>query len=242
VGWELQKIGKRKTKVLVALLSLSIILSSSLTPMAYGTIEKEYEYSEITLHPLHPHPTLRYRFKVKVIIETENDGTWIPSISEHWYRIDYIITLDYINKTEIESLIFFYHFNHFSIPISGLIYIGFREIKNKTQIMEFPGQTDILSFEITAYPEEFRPRLRINPQFEFNYTLTEDGRSYGKQWYGLEPIYIDKKEPLQVSESPSTIVIGAVIGVIIGVAISTGSVLLGMKIGEKRAEKKKANP
>jgi len=233
VDLKLQKIGKRKIKVLVALLSLSIILSSSLTPMAYGTIEKEYEYSEIKLYP---YPTLLYRFKVKVIIETENDGTWIPSCTEHWYRIDYIITLDYINKTTIESLIFFYHF---SIPISGLTYISFRDIKNKTEVMEYSGQTDMLSFEITAYPQEFIPRLRIRPQFEFNYTFTEDGRSYSTQWCGLEPIYVDKKEPLQVSESPSIVVTGTVIGVIIGVAIGTGSVLLGIKIGEKRAEKKK---
>jgi hypothetical protein len=47
VGLELQKIGKRKTKVLVALLSLSILLSSSLTPMVYGTIEKEYDISVV---------------------------------------------------------------------------------------------------------------------------------------------------------------------------------------------------
>jgi hypothetical protein len=60
-------------------------------------------------------------------------------------------------------------------------------------------------------------------------------------WSGNEPIYIyeyEAPQPLEPLEPLSMIVIG----VAIGVAISTGSVLLGIKIGEKRAEKKKANP
>jgi len=234
VGLKLQKIGKGKTKVLLAFLSLSIILSSFLIQKAYGSMKEDYEYSELSWDG-----NLVYQFKVKVIIETENDGTWIPSVDEHWYHIDYVITLDYINKTRIKSLIFFYHY---SIPISGLQYISFRAIENETEVMEYSGQTGVLSFKITAYPQAFSPRLRIIPQFEFNYTYSETWSSaigpYGKQWRGIEPIYIDKKEPSQVSESLSIVVIGMVIGVGIGM----GSILLGIKIEEKRSKKKKVNP
>jgi hypothetical protein len=232
VGLKLQKIGKRKIKVLVALLSLSIILSSFLTQKAYGTITKEYEYSEIRFDPDTKLFTLLYRFKVKVIIETEADGTWIPSIREHWYRIDFIITLDYVNRSKIESLVFYY-------PRLSLTYYVYKPIRNCTDLMEYSGQVDVLCFKVTAYPQEFNPRLFIKPCFDFNYTYSaEIGRPYSLFWYGEEPIYIDKKESPEALQPFSIAIIGIVIGVVIGM----GSVLLGMKIGEKRAEKKKVNP
>jgi hypothetical protein len=225
VGLELQKIGKRKTKVLVALLSLSILLSSSLTPMAYGTIEKEYEYSYIWFNP--DISTLLFRFKVKVIIETEADGTWIPDI---WYRIDFIISLDYINHSEIKYLIFY------APSLICLTYYAYEPISNRT-CMEYSGQMNFLCFKAKAYPQAFNPRLFIKPSMNINYTYSKTGWSHSLFWCGEEPIYINKKESPEVLQ-PFSVTIGVVIGLVIGV----GSTLLGIKIGEKRAEKKKANP
>jgi hypothetical protein len=98
VGSELQKIGKRRIKFLAVLLSLSIVLSSSLTSMAYGTIEKEYEYF------CRPLDTKLYEFRVKVIIETEKDGTWKSGTE---YEVYFTIILDYINRNFIKSLTFY---------------------------------------------------------------------------------------------------------------------------------------
>jgi hypothetical protein len=100
VGLKLQKIGKRKIKVLVAMLSLLLILSSFLTQRAYGAIEKEYEYSEVI--PIGGE--LLYRFRLKVVIETERDGTWKPGTE---YHVNFIIVLDYINSDRIKSLTFY---------------------------------------------------------------------------------------------------------------------------------------
>jgi hypothetical protein len=84
-------------------------------------------------------------------------------------------------------------------------------------------------------------RKEVYPEIYINITY-KDGHSMQTLWEGRdEPIYIyeyEAPQPLEPLEPLSMIVIG----VAIGVAISTGSVLLGIKIGEKRAEKKKANP
>jgi hypothetical protein len=50
----------------------------------------------------------------------------------------------------------------------------------------------------------------------------------------MEPIYIYMKKPPSDVLQPFSMTIGIVVGVFIGV----GSVLLGIKIREKRAEKK----
>jgi hypothetical protein len=217
VGLKLQKIGKGKTKVLLALFSLSIISSSFLIQKAYGSIKEDYELSVFDWGE-----SLAYRFKVKVIIDSENDGTWIPN---NWYRVDFIITLEYINHSRIESLIFY---DPFLLDCSNRMH------KNVTIIMEWSGQTDVLYFEATSYL--FNPRLITYPNLSFNITYPQ---SRGippatSGWFGREPIYIGKTSQAQALEPflISTAIIGAVIGV--------GSVLLGIKIGEKRAEKKKA--
>jgi hypothetical protein len=104
--------------------------------------------------------------------------------------------------------------------------------------MEYSGQVDVLCFKVTAYPQEFNPRLFIKPCLDFNYTYSKNGWTGSLFWYGEEPIYIDKKESPEALQ-PFLV---AIIGTVIGVVIAMGSVLLGIKIGEKRVEKKKANP
>jgi hypothetical protein len=57
-------------------------------------------------------------------------------------------------------------------------------------------------------------------------------------WSGNEPIYIyEYKAPITPFE-PLLMVTGLAVGVV----ISAASIMLGIKIGEKRAEKKKVNP
>jgi hypothetical protein len=216
VDLKLQKIGKGKMKVLLALFSLSIISSSFLIQKAYGSIKEDYECSTFDLGE-----SLAYRFKVKVIIDSENDGTWIPN---NWYRVDFIITLEYINHSSIESLIFY---DPFLSDCSNRMH------KNVTFVMEGSGQIDELYFEAASY--RFNPRLITYPSLSFNITYPQ---SWGMSpaacgWGGREPIYIGKTSQAQALE-PFLISI-AIIGAVIGV----GSVLLGIKIGEKRVEKKK---
>jgi hypothetical protein len=97
--------------------------------------------------------------------------------------------------------------------------------------MEYSGQVDFLCFKVTAYPQAFNPRLFIKPSLNVNYTYSETGWTGSLFWCGEEPIYINKKESPEALQPFSVAIIGIVIGI--------GSILLGIKIGERRVEKKK---
>jgi hypothetical protein len=219
VGSELQKIGKRRTKFLAVLLSLSIVLSSSLTSMAYGTIEKEYEYF------CRPLDTKLYEFRVKVIIETEKDGTWKSGTE---YEVYFTIILDYIDRNFIESLTFY---------DAQLFGVGEQSSDPSHIVLNYP-ERGVFKLLVRPFIEG---RRRVYPLIYINITYT-DGGGMHTSWDGKnEPIYIyeyEAPQPLEPLEPLSMIVIGVAIGVV----ISTGSILLGIKIGEKRLEKKKANP
>jgi len=208
-------------KMLVALLSLLIILSSSLTPMVYGTIEKEYEYF------CSPLDIKLYEFRVKVVIETEKDGTWKTGTE---YEVYFTIILDYINRSFIASMTFY------DAQLFGVA----EQRSYPPAIMLYWPERRFFKLQVRAFGFT-EGRKGVYPEIYINITY-KDGHSMQTLWEGRdEPIYIyeyEAPQPLEPLEPLSMIVIG----VAIGVAISTGSVLLGIKIGEKRAEKKKANP
>jgi hypothetical protein len=207
-------------------LSLPIILSSFLTQRAYGTITNEYEHSQFD-----DFGRLLFRFKVNVVIETELDGTWIFG---RLYRIDFIITLNYINETRIKGVaVEFYD--------PGFVGLGVGEYKGGYIVYStrlFLDRMGALSFK-TGYIDSAR-HLLTYPRISYNYTEIRLGEEFfhSKSWDGIGPIYINMKESPDVLQPFSVAIIGIAIGVVIGM----GSVLLGIKIGEKRAEKKKVNP
>jgi hypothetical protein len=221
----LQKNGK--SKILVAFLSMAF-LGSFLIELGNASITREYEYDQIGWDG-----NLWFRFKIKAIIETEEDGTWIPS---NWYGIDYIITLEYINRSITESLVFYdAHLVGAWVTNRALL-----AVVNSTEIMRWSGQTGKLSFEASENPVGFDPRCRNSPWLRFNYTFSESF-GYGTQpisawWQGEEHIYIGKTS--QGLEQSSVVVVS----IIVGVAIGVGFVLIGIRIGEKRAEKKTVKP
>ena len=227
MGSELQKIGKRKTKVLAALLSLSILLSSFLIQRAYGTITTEYEKSVDSFG------RVLFRFKLKVVIETEPDGTWIRN---KLYRVDFIISLNFVNESRVKyGEVIFYD--------PGLINLKYPIGMRPNYISLRQDQEGAFIFK-NSY--EYATRLDTYLSIFFNFTeIRPKGEflSWGEYFHSdsycaHEPIYIDVKEPSSESLQPLSLIIGVVIGAVIGV----GSTLLGIKIGEKRAEKKKANP
>jgi hypothetical protein len=223
MGSELQKIGKRRIKFLAVLLSLSIILSSFLIQRAYGTITTEYEQSEFDAFG-----RVLFRFKLKVVIETEPDGTWIRN---KLYRVDFIISLNFVNESRVKyGEVIFYD--------PGLINLHspIGRIPNNISLRHYEGAFRFKN----SY--EYATRLDTYPSIHFNFTeIRPKGEflSWGEYFHsdsycGNEPIYIDVKEPSSESLQPLSLIMGVIIGV--------GSTLLGIKIGEKRAEKKKANP
>jgi hypothetical protein len=98
---------------------------------------------------------------------------------------------------------------------------------------------------------EYATRLDTYPSIQFNFTeirpkgefLSGGEYFHSDSYCENEPIYINVKEPPSESLQPLSLIVGVVIGaVVIGAVIGMGSTLLGIKIREKRAEKKKANP
>jgi hypothetical protein len=216
VGSELQKIGKRRIKFLAVLLSLSTVLSSSLTSMAYGTIEKEYEYF------CRPLDTKLYEFRVKVVIETEKDGTWKTGTE---YEVYFTIILDYIDRNFIKSMTFY---------DAQLFGVGEQSSYPSYITLDYSGRG---VFELLVRPF-IEGRRRLYPRFDINITYTDGVGMYTLWDGGNEPIYIYEYEAPRTLEPSSMMVIGVAIGVV----ISAASIMLGIKIGEKRVEKKKANP
>jgi len=204
-----------------------LFLSLFLIELGNASISREYEYDQIGWDG-----NLWFRFKIKAIIETEEDGTWIPS---NWYGIDYIITLEYINHSITESLVFYdAHLVGASVTDRAL-----PAVVKSTEIMRWSGQTGKLSFEASENPVGSDPRCRNSPWLRFNYTFSESF-GYGTQpisawWQGEEPIYIGRTS--QGLEQSSV----AIIGIVIGVAIGAVSVLLGVKVGEKLKNRKTNN-
>lgn len=223
---------KTKIKVLIALCSLSIILSSLLTQRVYGTIKEEYEYSEVGWGG-----NILYRFKLEVVIETEKDDTWkTPQqlMTEAQYHVNFFIVLDYINHSIIESLTFYN-------PRLSLIYVEQQTLspQNTTSIvLSYPYDTGNFEILVSLYVNwegSYKGKAEVHPTFFINTTwVNHIPKITSEQWIGEKPIYIYEYEPPRVSEQSLI----AVIGVIIGVAIGMGSILLGIKIGEKRAEKR----
>jgi len=226
MGSELQKIGKRKTKVLAALLSLSILLSSFLIQRAYGTITTEYEKSEFDAFG-----RVLFRFKLKVVIETEPDGTWIRN---KLYRVDFIISLNFVNESRVKyGEVIFYD--------PGLINLKYPIGMRPNYISLRQDHEGAFIFR-NSY--EYATRLDTYPSIHFNFTEIRPKGEFLGCWGEYfhsdsycayigenEPIYIDVKEPPSESLQPLSLIVGVVIGV--------GSTLLGIKIGEKRAEKKR---
>lgn len=230
VGSELQKIGKRRIKILAALLSLSIILSSFLTQRAYGTIEKEYEYYEATTLG-----ELLYRFRLKVVIETERDGTWKPGTE---YHVNFIIILDYINSDKIKSLTFYN-------PRLSLLYVEQKLLSPQNPpfiVLSYPyqmGDFELLVRLFVNWEGSYTGRAAVVPTSYINITWINHTPEVDMTvWGGTEPIYIyEYKAPVTPLEPLSMVT-----GLAVGVVISAASIMLGIKIGEKRAEKKKVNP
>lgn len=231
MGLKLQKIGKRKIKVLVAMLSLLLILSSFLTQRAYGAIEKEYEYSEVI--PIGGE--LLYRFRLKVVIETERDGTWKPGTE---YHVNFIIVLDYINSDRIKSLTFYN-------PRLSLLYVEQKLLSPQNPpfiVLSYPYQMGDFELLVKLYDNwegSYTGRAAVAPNSYINITWINHTPEVDMiLWSGNEPIYIYEYEAPRTLEPSSMMVIGVAIGVV----ISAASIMLGIKIGERRVEKKKANP
>jgi hypothetical protein len=229
VGLKLQKI--RKIKVLIISLSLLLILCSFSTQRAYGAIEKEYEYSEVI--PIGGE--LLYRFRLKVVIETERDGTWKPGTE---YHVNFIVILDYINSDRIKSLTFYN-------PRLSLLYVEQKLLSPQNPpfiVLSYPYQMGDFELLVKLYYNwegSYTGRAAVSPNSYINITWINHTPEVDMiRWSGNEPIYIyEYKAPVTPLEPLSMVT-----GLAVGVVISAASIMLGIKIGEKRAEKKKANP
>lgn len=82
------------------LLSLCLVLFFSLIPSANAIIEKEYQ-DEIwsSINPTSS-DYLECLFKVRLLIETDEDGNWTTDSS---YRLYYFLEITYFNETHFEG-------------------------------------------------------------------------------------------------------------------------------------------
>jgi len=146
--------------------------------------------------------------------------------------VDFIITLTYVNNNKLYApKVIFYG------PGLGYAFIaepGFYTDYPINEAEIYLGRVGVLRCYRTSFHET--GWFITFPIINYNFTEIHLGKPVLRSEYRprMEPIYIYMKKPPSDVLQPFSMTIGIVVGVFIGV----GSVLLGIKIREKRAEKK----
>ena len=174
---------------------LILILASFIVPPCQAIIEKDFgEFHEIWFGDE------LFAFKVKVVIETEKDGTWRNNTE---YEVFIITSLTYINRTEISYVTFNETGISDSVEITyeppyyqHLTYAGDRiEIVHRVK-----------SPNATALPflHPSPNRLDLEPHFLYHFQCksSELDGWISMEWSPKEPMYID----VTTSDIPTEII------------------------------------
>jgi len=189
------------TKLLALL--LSVIVFSSAISMVNATITKEYEYTSYS-----GSGAKGFSFRVRIVIETEGDNTWMEDKS---YRIDFTVTLTYLNQsifTPNEFYLLFYSASVFSFQTEKLV--------NSTKVDLWRDGT--LSLKFTNYVNV--ERFQLNPYLQ--YEIHDRNEKLNAWWSSNEPIYIDFKS----SSTPSPSLLSPEL-IFMALGIVLGAVLIG---------------
>jgi hypothetical protein len=161
----------KRVKMLGAFSSI-LILMSFVIPLCQATIIRDFEKC------LWVGDEELFRFKMRVVIETESDGTWRNDTE---YDIWFVFTLMSINRTEVNYI----EFNQ--TEVTGVVSVGECSQSYPPRV-GYPGDTCI--FTLLYCKVMYAPqRLDLRPSFWY-YVYRKDGVFEGK-WFATEPIYID---------------------------------------------------
>ena len=161
-----------------------LILASFIIPSCQASIEKEYEeywYTEFW----EGKEIKFFAFKVKVIIETEIDGTWRNNTE---YEVNLLVTLIYINREYVNYVVVNEtRFNYWVEIVYG--------DPNRSSTLSYVGDSANYLFRIKrtyAYTKEYR--FDLNPSFLFygvKYEPPSPAATSLIRWDSPEPLYID---------------------------------------------------
>jgi len=210
----------RKVKgVIVALLFFVIIILSVLTPTVFGVFIKEFEGRKYTLRGNTADEL--YAFKVKLIIETEDDGTL--RTNKH-YRVYVRVSITFINYNYLKSL----RYGNVTLGWPITFNVVFSDSPEFFDVY-YPG-FDYYGAYFSVVPEkEGRYLLDLPIKMDIAF-VDKDAITYKDVWRAGEPIWITVKSE---NEFALHLTIGTLILVIAAV-----SLLAGIKIGEKLTKKK----
>jgi hypothetical protein len=165
--------------------SCIILIASLIIPSCQATIEKEYAYQ---LKDIVWNDTIE-DFKVKLVIETEENDIWIKGKS---YTIQFILTVNSINFSYFDAL----NFSSWDVHISGCdVAIS----KTRWMYDYVLGSSDwTLSYphvvaEFTAHPLS-EGRATIIPRMSIKIIGSKAPHGYslgGESWEAEEPLYIN---------------------------------------------------
>lgn len=165
----------KRIKILGVFVLLAVI--ASIIPLCQATIEKEYTCE--VKHLLHN--DVVYAFKVKLVIETEENGVWIKGKD---YTITFTLIVDFINFTYLDALNFsgwnIYHPHE--VDVLKYHDIGYKAFGEGESTLSYPRT--VAKFE--AYPKH-EGRIAIFPVMHIE-VINSTPFGY---WEAEEPLYID---------------------------------------------------
>jgi len=167
-----------KLMKVVGISFLILILASFTIPSCQATIEKEYiEYYESDY----------FAFKVKIIIETERDGTWIQDVT---YWISLFVTFTQMDDTLVGLL------KIYEMDIKAPVIVESLSIVYPTYFYHV-GQTISHEFYINSTFHNIIPeRFNLQPRFRYNYTRkSSPDYDVSREWEADEPLYVYLVDP-----------------------------------------------
>jgi len=227
-----------QTKLFFLLLSLLLVFS--LIPSVNATIEKEYE--EEMRSPINP-SSVNCAFKVRLVIETEQDGTWKTDSS---YKLDFLLTVTFFNETHFEGDPL--NFTKGAVEGEEFVYAYgdvtyFLDDYVPHLLVYSPTNRKMATIRFLPRSEG---RVEIYPKLTIRDVKLHEGYVYAHSWGGqygyaaVEPIYIDVKSPSATSPIIlPTILSSELIFLVAG--IINGVIVIGAIFMVKR-RKEKFNP
>jgi len=177
------QLSKLKLPFLTIMINIIVLsLASSSINAQASPIIKEYDVSD------YYKTDKLYEFKVKLVIEAEEDGTWKTHNS---YKVDFFISVTFINYSYFDALVFGNATVWMVNGVTELLWlsrVGWIEI-DSLRFNEHMG-------EFIAYSPSAEGRVELCPSIEVHSRGVHRGLIVSTRWGGLdevEPIYITVK-------------------------------------------------
>lgn len=165
----------------IILFMMMIVAFMVLLPPCQGIIEKEYEYEAKDL----VHNDILYSFRVKLVVETEQNDVWIKGKT---YTITFILFVESVDFDYVDSLNFSswnIYTDHEYVYISTSGWIAYLNYGSGGERYSYP--ITVTEFRVCSTREG---RVEIFPETDI--TAYKGGNIiWSKHWRAEEPLYID---------------------------------------------------